>query len=428
MTCSISCQRSSASRWSLVEGEVPAGGRRYRFLETVRHYARERLAAAGGTERFRQRHFDFFFEEFRGALPLLGGAGESPGSASAGWSRTACARRWSGRSRRRRWAGTRWNWPPRCSGTWTKRGQFSEGLQWFERALGTPVEIDPALRGRALIGLTHMYHFLGRFQESGAAVAQALPLGTAAGDAWTVCFAEFGFSMALFELGDFDESARRARAARAAAVESGNMALGGAPVMVLGDIATARGDYEGAQRLYDEAVQLGGTTGEKWGYGILKSISSALRIVRGDIERGHQEILEALSFYRELEDPRGIAWTLEVFGILCAARGQAADAARLWGASTALMNMIGGAAAADDQNGARALQRPGANGVGRCCLRKRACAGSGLANDSSDRTGTAGVARRSGGEWPARVDTVNHDREPLSGCLEASASFRRTSR
>ena len=48
-----------------------AGERRYRFLETVRQYARERLVQAGATNRLRERHFEFFFNEFRGSLSIL---------------------------------------------------------------------------------------------------------------------------------------------------------------------------------------------------------------------------------------------------------------------------------------------------------------------------------------------------------------------
>ena len=48
-----------------------AGERRYRLLETVRQYALERLVQAGTAERMRQRHFEYFFNEFRGSLLIL---------------------------------------------------------------------------------------------------------------------------------------------------------------------------------------------------------------------------------------------------------------------------------------------------------------------------------------------------------------------
>jgi non-specific serine/threonine protein kinase len=48
-----------------------SGERRYRLLETIRQYARERLVQAGAADRLRERHFEFFFNEFRGVLPVL---------------------------------------------------------------------------------------------------------------------------------------------------------------------------------------------------------------------------------------------------------------------------------------------------------------------------------------------------------------------
>ena len=39
---------------------------------------------------------------------------------------------------------------------------------------------------------------------------------------------------------------------------------------------------------------------------------------------------EAMSLCRQLEDPRGIAWSLDVFAGLMAARGSAGTAATLW--------------------------------------------------------------------------------------------------
>jgi len=52
--------------------------RRYRFLETVRQYARARLRDAEDDAHRRDRHFDFYFDEFRGALPILSHHGQLP--------------------------------------------------------------------------------------------------------------------------------------------------------------------------------------------------------------------------------------------------------------------------------------------------------------------------------------------------------------
>jgi non-specific serine/threonine protein kinase len=49
-----------------------------------------------------------------------------------------------------------------------------------------------------------------------------------------------------------------------------------------------------------------------------------------------------MSICQELDDPRGIAWSLDVFAGLLAAGGYADEAARLWGASDGLLESVGG--------------------------------------------------------------------------------------
>ena len=116
-----------------------AGERRYRFLETVRQYARERLVQAGAADRLRERHFEFFFNEFRGALahpppPRSGGClrrlriEQENVRAALEWALTSSALAEKGVEL----AGALF-W------FWTKRGLFEEGRLWLERALAVAV-------------------------------------------------------------------------------------------------------------------------------------------------------------------------------------------------------------------------------------------------------------------------------------------------
>src|SRR5207245_6500323 len=63
---------------------------------------------------------------------------------------------------------------------------------------------------------------------------------------------------------------------------------------------------------------------------------------RPHFDQPHAQASEALSLCQELEDPRGIAWSLDVFAGLLAAGGHADEAARLWGASDGLLASVGG--------------------------------------------------------------------------------------
>ena len=102
---------------------------------------------------------------------------------------------------------------------------------------------------------------------------------------------------------------------------------------ILANVAVLNGDHDRAQQLYDESIEVLRRAGEAWGLSILLSSAAGLRIVRQDFDQARAQASEAMSLCQELEDPRGIAWSLDVFAGLLAAGGHADGAARLWGAS-----------------------------------------------------------------------------------------------
>ena len=325
----------------IVESEI-AGDRRYRFLETVRQYARDRLAQAGSIDRLRQRHFDYLFAQFSSAMSRLRGPEELPllrrlrleqdsVRAALEWAldtpelhvqavQLATALFWY----------------------WTKLGQFREGQQWLERAMSTPAPIDAALRARALIGLGHMYYFQGMLPEAAALIQEALAAARRSRDPWPLSFALFMAALGATENGDLEGAAALATESRRQADIAGDPMLHGGPLMVLGSVALGHGQLEEAQQLFDESIAVHRRAGESWGAGILLAISAALRVVRGHHTEARTQALEALALCEELDDPRGTAWSLEVFAGLAAASGRDTDAARIWGASDGLLDMVGG--------------------------------------------------------------------------------------
>jgi len=324
---------------SLVGLESSASGeRRYAFLETVRQYAGDRLAEADATNRLRDRHFDFFFEEFRGVLPVL-----------RHHDQLHCLRRLRTEQENVRaaleWALT----SPRLAEQglelagalfwfWTKRGLFEEGRVWLERALAGSPNAPRTLRARALLGLGHMYHFQGRPFE--AVAAEALSLGRLDGDAWVQSFALFMQGLAAFERGDAGLATACSLAALEAANTSGEIVQRSGPLLILANIAVSTGDHDRAQGLYDQSIDASRRDGDTWGLGILLSAAAGLGIVRGDFEGARAKASEAMALCQELEDPRGIAWSLDVFAGLLAAGGRPDGAARLWGASDRLLENV----------------------------------------------------------------------------------------
>jgi len=228
---------------------------------------------------------------------------------------------------------------------WTKCGLFEEGTRWFEQALAVAVPVPGLVRARALIGLANLHWFQGRHVEADARAAEALSLGRDGGDAWVVSFALFVQGTAAFERGDHEQAEMRSREAREAAEESGEDVLHGPPLLVLGNVAVSKGDYDRAQQLYDQSIEVLRHAGETWGLSIVLLTAAALRVVRDDYVQARVQASEALTLCEELEDPRGLGWSLEVFAGLLAAGGLADGATRLWGASERLVESVGGSLA-----------------------------------------------------------------------------------
>ena len=157
----------------VVDSEL-VGQRRYRFLETVRQYARERLVQTGAADQRRERHFEFFFREFRGVLPILRHHDQLP-----------CLRRLQMEQENVR-AALEWALTSpvlaaqgvELAGAlfwfWTKRGLYEEGKLWLEQAL-TVADAPAGLRARAHRSGAHAHvpwasRRHGRMRDRGALV------------------------------------------------------------------------------------------------------------------------------------------------------------------------------------------------------------------------------------------------------------------
>jgi predicted ATPase/serine/threonine protein kinase len=312
--------------------------RRYRLLETVRYYARQRLVDLGDADRLRDRHFEFFFDEFRGVRTAL------QGHEQVRWLKrlhleqdnVRAALEWAIASpalaeKALELAGALFWY-------WTKRGAFAEGRQWIERALAVNPHVRGSVRAIALIGLGHMLYFQQHPAEADAANAEALAAAREDGHTWAMAYALFGQALAAFDRGRHDEAAARASEAVNVGRSQGDDA---GPLLVLGNLAMLSGDLDRARELYDESNDVNRRAGEIWGLGIGLLVAAGVRAIRGDFESAFDHTIEALTINLELEDPRGIAWTLETLAGLFAATGRPEVSARLWAAADRLAESIG---------------------------------------------------------------------------------------
>ena len=134
----------------------------------------------------------------------------------------------------------------------------------------------------------------------------------------------------------------RSREALNAADLSGDDVLHGPPLLVLGNVAVSKGDHASAQQLYDQSIDVFRRAGEDWGLSIVLLLAAALNIGRENHVQARVQASEALSVCQEFEDPRGQAWSLELFAGLLATGGLAEGATRLWGASEQMLDTVSG--------------------------------------------------------------------------------------
>jgi predicted ATPase/serine/threonine protein kinase len=327
---------------SLVIVEHPATGeRRYRFLETVRQYGREHLLRSGDAERWHERHFAFFFESFRHAEPRLRGPEqiswlnrlqlEHDNLRSAlEWSMAAPER---GTQALELAAALFW--------FWTKRGYFSEGQQWLERALAGAIDPSPALRARALIALSHMTYFRGDYARTQILLDESLTLAREADDVDSAAFSLGVQGLVAMERGDFEKAAVLAAECLAAATASRDVWFQCWPLGIRAFVALHDGNYQQASELFEQELAFVRQTGDTWLVGIvLFDVAGVSALQQHDAE-AKALVTEGILLYQELRDDRGTAWCLEALAAIEAAQGRLPRAVRLWGAAEALLEGLG---------------------------------------------------------------------------------------
>jgi non-specific serine/threonine protein kinase len=327
---------------SLVMADAEVGGeRRYRFLETVRQYAGERLEQTGGGDAVRRRHFEFFLDLALRVEPELVKEDQLLWLAHL-------QREHDNLRTALEWRLTSEQPDPDSLQLalalywfWMKRAHLPEGQQYLERALARCPDGEPMRRAQAVAGLGSIIFFLGDFERAERLLEESAALADAAGDPATAALALGIGTMAAMERGDPGNAARRAAASAAAARAAGAPWLEGFSLSYEAYEALSAGDVDRAGVLHERALAVLRAQGDLWGMGIVLFDLALLRLV----QRRHQEARalcgEAIALGRQFGDRRAVAWSLGILAGADAAEGQWVRAARLRGAMEGLLESIG---------------------------------------------------------------------------------------
>jgi non-specific serine/threonine protein kinase len=330
---------------SLVIVDEAGSEPRYRLLETIRQYARDRLVQSGEIASLGHAHLDYFLALARDAEPELIGRNQAAWLGRLGvehdnlrtsldWSLAEPARRADGLAL----AVCLW-W------FWTKRDYYSEGRQRLERALAAQDDVPAAVEARALIGLVHLASFAGDFEACRAIADRALVAARTAADGWAEAYA-LDFAAILEVEGGGDRARARQLAQEAHDVARRTTArLAWQPLALSGRLlgydALQAGRLDDAGRWFEDVIASQRKEGDTWSTGIISGDLAGLRVLQGRHDEARACAREALSCAQAIRDRRGVGWCLQTFAMLEAAAGRARRAAWLYGAGQAVLESVG---------------------------------------------------------------------------------------
>jgi predicted ATPase len=292
-------------------GSLPDGSDRFNLLETIRQYARKRLAEAGEVELLEDRHAAYFVGLIREAE-----------AAHTQKEMLVWLRRLVRETDNFRAA---FNWLENrdpmlflaATGKLMSLGgqgfwSFSppQARRWLERAIEigrTAEAFDPEHRenlGRALGTLGGVGNVQGRHEEGAAAGAEAVSILRPLGDSQTLAYTLGVYGMNLNFLGRFEEALKAGKEARMIAHDLGDgMSLASA-LGALGLASMLGGDIEKAHQYLEE----GETLMEEFGSSLVGTNilvgQGNLHALTGDLEGAEAIYREADQRVQELGDPR----------------------------------------------------------------------------------------------------------------------------
>ncbi len=283
---------------SIVNVETQGGEARYRLLETVRQYARDRLGDSEGAAVVHGQHRDWYLALAERADPGLRGPDQTAWSQrlEAEHDNLRSALEWSMWDEAGAEAGSRLAWA--LMWFWLMRGHISEGREWLEKMASRAREVSPSVRARVLCGAGALSEKLGEYQRALVHIEDSLALFREQDDRWGAGFA----------------------------------------LHFLAHVASARADIIRTASLYDESLALFRETGDKWGQALTLDCWGGALIRQGDFERAVPLYDESVALFKELGDKWEIPGPLSGLGMAAAARGDYARATVLLEESLAMVH------------------------------------------------------------------------------------------
>jgi non-specific serine/threonine protein kinase len=314
---------------------------RYGMLETVGHYAREKLIESDEADRVRreytrqyvdlidqagdrllrgpdQEHWFWIIDQEYDNLRSLLSFAEAAGDAET-------LARITGRL-----------WP-----FWWTHGYVAEGRRWLESAISRRADLTLRLQAGVLHAAGRLMILQGDFAQAALVLEENLTVVRRLEDRPAEADALSSLGMVFSHLQDYDHAQGIWREALATYQAQGDRWGVARALNNLGDLLIYRVDFAGAVERLEQAValfrDLNSTLGES--IGLINLGRAALQLKQA--EKAGDLFRQSLRLKQALADKEGIAWNLEGLAGVAGEQGSPERAARLFGAADALRRSIG---------------------------------------------------------------------------------------
>ena len=324
---------------SLLQRSVDRGEVRFSILESIRHFALERLAEGGEDGALRRRHAGYYAELSEQVLPKLEVEGQDVwlDRLEAEHDNLRAAVRYSVD-----------NQDPDpgllvLGGAWRffqRRGHMSEAVGALGELLKQP-EASPHARAIGMNGLAALLYWQGKYEEALEWYLELLPLVQEMGDRQREAETLFGLSTTYTSVGDLDSGHRTAELATEAYAAIGSP-IGAQRVLAAQAYATwMSGDLEEALAAWKKAEEYFVEIGDQ---GEIRQAHVAMAVVThqlGRTEEAIESLRQTLNEMVENDDASGIVMVLGVIGAVVAA-SEPRESVVLMGATARLRDKLGG--------------------------------------------------------------------------------------
>jgi predicted ATPase/DNA-binding winged helix-turn-helix (wHTH) protein len=367
---------------SLISAEADDGETRYWLLQTVRHYAQDRLRERDEEEaRWQRRHLGYFVALAEEAEPLLMGADQHVWleRLETEHDNLRSALTWSSTAGGDAEAGLRA--AVALSQFWWLRGYLGEGHAWLVRLMNAASSGEPEfVRAKALNAAGSNAWLQGDYPAAWAFFEQGLAIARKLGERPVIANVLHGLGAVLADQGNYPGARVFYEQSLEIRRELGDRRAISGSLSNLGIVACRQGDSLAARSLQEEALAIRRELGDRWGIaaslnnladvahdqrdylaaralseesleiyrqvGYRRGIADVLRRMglmacdQGDHRSARAPLKESLAIFLELGDRRGIAEALEGLAYVFSL-DRSAVAALLWGAAKRLREEIG---------------------------------------------------------------------------------------